>query len=207
MALEQKLLLNPLKNHWFTFSITFTCCYRSVWTYSSLRNKKKTARSLHIYLTDDTFRKASWLQCWPWRFHFWKEKHYYQRQYLTISSVNQEGVQHFKIIHNRYKEDVKKSYVPALWNYTVAHVEGWTSTLIVWHLVHVGALASRKAVVADTGSEESVSAAVRAGADPAARLRVPATVGVVVNMGDTVHDTKGSTVSVDRLYVTTSLGV
>lgn len=71
----------------------------------------------------------------------------------------------------------------------------------------VRALTRTEAVEADTGSEQLVSAAMRASAYGAARLRVPASVGVKVGVGNAVENTKQTAVSMDRFHVPSSIGV
>lgn len=79
--------------------------------------------------------------------------------------------------------------------------------LNVLRLIDVGAKSAHQVVVGDSGGEKLVSTAVGAGADPAARLRVPAAVGVEVGVGDVVEDTQETTVRVDRLDILTRSAV
>lgn len=73
--------------------------------------------------------------------------------------------------------------------------------MIILGLVDVGALSTNQVIVTNTGSEEFIRPTVRAGTDPARRLRIPASIRVEVTVSNTVEDTEDTTISVNGFNV------
>lgn len=99
-------------------------------------------------------------------------------------------------------------YLPSLVYDSVTHPQSCTGALVwIWNLIDVRTGSTVQVVITNSCRKQFVCATVGAGAYPTARLWVSSSVGVEVRVGNTVEDTKKSTISMNCLNVLAIISV